>query len=334
MRPCRILTWHVHGSYLYYLSHVHHDFYLPVKPDRLNPYGGRTPSYPWPANIHEVPADEVHRRSFDCILYQSHANYLLDQHELLSEEQRHLPRIFLEHDPPRQHPTDTRHPVDDKDVLLVHCTHFNNLMWDSGHTPTRVIDHGVIVPEDVLHTGERQRGIVVMNNIKPRGRRLGWDVFQRVRAEVPLDYVGMGWEDAAGIGEVPHRNLARFCAPYRFFFNPIRYTSLGLSILEAMMIGMPIIGLATTELVTVIQNGVSGHVATDVCELIDVMQDLLRDPAEARRLGEGARRMALERFTIERFVRDWEETFALVVGRPGAYAAPIPRVAAPVGGTV
>jgi hypothetical protein len=38
------------------------------------------------------------------------------------------------------------------------------------------------------------------------------------------------------------------------------------------------------------------------------MQELLRHPAEARRLGEGARRVALERFHIDRFVRDWDET--------------------------
>jgi ADP-heptose:LPS heptosyltransferase len=29
--------------------------------------------------------------------------------EILTEAQRRLPRIYLEHDPPREHPTDTRH---------------------------------------------------------------------------------------------------------------------------------------------------------------------------------------------------------------------------------
>jgi glycosyltransferase involved in cell wall biosynthesis len=49
-------------------------------------------------------------------------------------------------------------------------------------------------------------------------------------------------------------------------------------------------------------------VHTDTQALIDAMQHLLRDPAEARRLGEGARRTALERFHIARFARDWDET--------------------------
>ena len=32
------------------------------------------------------------------------------------------------------------------------------------------------------------------------------------------------------------RDLPRFLAPYRFYFHPVRYTSLGLSLCEAMAI--------------------------------------------------------------------------------------------------
>ncbi|MEJ7681997.1 MAG: hypothetical protein WKG06_29925 [Segetibacter sp.] len=62
---------------------------------------------------------------FDCILFQSKKNYLEDQYMILSEEQRALPKIYLEHDPPREVPTDTKHVVDDPEMLLVHVTHFN-----------------------------------------------------------------------------------------------------------------------------------------------------------------------------------------------------------------
>jgi glycosyltransferase involved in cell wall biosynthesis len=322
MRPLRVLTWHVHGSYLYYLAHSRQEFYLPVKPGRPEGYQGRTPSYPWPDNLHEVPADEVSSLDLDCVLFQSRRNYLTDRYDILSEAQRRLPRIYLEHDPPREHPTDTRHPCDDPDALLVHVTHFNDLMWDSGRTPTRVIEHGVVVPGGVAYGGEMPRGLVVVNNIHKRGRRLGLDVFERARRQVPLDLVGIGWEQVGGLGEVRHRDLPAFEARYRFFFNPIRYTSLGLSVCEAMMVGMPIVGLATTEMVAVVENGASGFLSTDVTAVIDCMRDLLRHPAEARRLGAGARRTALRRFGIERFARDWDKTFAEVAGRRGGVAVP------------
>lgn len=34
MRPLKILTWHTHGSYLYYLTQAPHHFYVLSKPGR------------------------------------------------------------------------------------------------------------------------------------------------------------------------------------------------------------------------------------------------------------------------------------------------------------
>lgn len=320
MHPLRILTWHVHGNYLYYLTRAPHEFYLPVRPGKPEGYGGRLPGIPWGSNVHDVPADRVRDSAFDCIVFQSRRNWLQDQ-EILSPAQRRLPRIFLEHDPPREHPTDTRHVVDDPEVLLVHVTHFNELMWDSGRTPTRVIEHGVVVPEEVRWTGELERGIVVVNGLPTRGRRVGADIVERVRRELPLDAAGMESERVGGVGEVPHDRLPAFEARYRFFFHPIRYTSLGLALCEAMMLGIPVVGLGTTELASVVENGVSGFVDTDVSKLVEAMRLLLRDPAEAARIGAAGRAVARERFGIERFVADWNAVLAEVAAAPrGALA--------------
>src|SRR5262249_33835400 len=162
-------------------------------------------------------ADEVRRLELDCVLFQSWRHFAEDQHDILSESQRRLPRVYLEHDPPRDSPTDTRHPVDDPDTLLVHVTHFNRLMWDSGRTPTRVLEHGGVVPDGVRYTGELGRGVVVVNHLARRGRRLGRDVFEEARRHVPLDLVGMGAEECGGLGEVRPMELAAFEARYRFF---------------------------------------------------------------------------------------------------------------------
>ncbi len=304
-RTLDVLTWHVHGSYLYYLAQVPHRLYVPVKPGRPEGYGGRLAGFDWPANVVEVPAEDVARLELDCVLFQSRRNYEIDQHEILSAAQRRLPRIYLEHDPPRESPTDTRHPAADDDVLLVHVTAFNELMWNNGGTPTRVIEHGVTVPPDVRYSGALEAGIVVVNGLAARGRRLGRDVFERVRAEVPLELVGIGADALGGRGEVGHAELAGLVARHRFFFNPIRYTSLGLAVCEAMMAGVPIVGLATTELASVVENGVSGWVDTRVETLVERMRDLLADPEAAHSLGAGARRTAMERFGIRRFAADW-----------------------------
>jgi hypothetical protein len=316
MRPLNVLTWHTHGSYLYYLTQAPHRFHVVVKPGQPPGYGGRCGPFPWGDNLVEVPFDEVASRQFDCILYQDDHQYLEDRHSLLSPAQRRLPQIYLEHDPPREHPTDTRHPVDDPGLLLVHCTPFNALMWDSGRTPTRIIEHGVMPQDLPAERGALARGLVVINNLPQRGRRLGADVYAQVRARLPLDLVGMGAEVPGLLGEVEHWRMPQFMASYRFLFNPIRYTSLGLAVLEAMMVGLPVVALATTEMVTVIESGRNGYVDTRIERLVEAMQRLLRDPGLARELGTRARACAMERFHINRFVADWNAALALVTGTP------------------
>ena len=311
MRRLKILTWHTHGSYLYYLTQLPHDFYVLSKPERPPGYGGRSGHIPWGDNVHDLPVAAARDAQFDCIIFQDDPQYLEDQYRYLSESQRQLPRIYIEHDTPREHPTDMRHPVTDPSVLLVHVTPFNALMWDSGLVPTVTIDHGVMVP-NVQYTGEIARGLVVVNNMGQRGRRLGGDIFLQVREQVPLDLVGMGAQELGGLGEVQHARLPVFAAQYRFLFNPIRYTSMGLAVIECMMAGLPVVGLATTEMATAIENGVSGYVDTDVRKLVGHMRRLIDDPGHARRLGEGARKRASERFNIHRFIDDWNAALGSV----------------------
>lgn len=300
----RIFTWHIHGSYLFYLSHGNFQIFIPTHEKKTEGYIGRGGTFPFGDNVVEVPASEVTNLSVDCILFQTPANYRNDQFEILSPQQRQLPKFYLEHDPPQQVPTDTRHPVDDPEVTIVHVTHFNKLMWDCGNVPARVIDHGV-VPPAADYSGHLKKGIVVINNLKERGRRLGLDIFLEVRKHVPLDLIGMDTKKLGGIGEILHPEIPDFVKNYRFFFNPIRYTSLGLAVIEAMMTGIPVVGLATTEMVTVIRDGKSGYLHTNIEYLISKMKILLEDQPLAAQLGAEGKRVAVERFNIRRFTEDW-----------------------------
>ena len=302
----RVLTWHVHGSYLWYLAHVPVTWVLPVTPDRGVGYGGRTPSFAWPDNVVEIPADRVADADLDLVLTQSRANWERDRHDLLGPRVDELPRLHLEHDPPPGWPNDALHPVQDEGAGLVHVTPFNDLMWDSGVTPTRVVDHGVVVP-DLPWTGGTAAAVTVVNNLYRRGRRLGPDVFDRVAAEVPVDLAGMnGGSYRRWLGDLPLDELHRRLPAYRCFFNPIRYTSMGLAVCEAMALGLPVVGLATTEMATAVRHGVNGYVETDPARLAGHLRRLLADPDEAAELSGGARTLARERFGLERFVRDWQ----------------------------
>jgi glycosyltransferase involved in cell wall biosynthesis len=124
----------------------------------------------------------------------------------------------------------------------------------------------------------------------------------------------METEELGGLGDIPYRELHRRLAAYRFLFSPMRYTSLPLAVIEGMTVGLPIVALATTELPTVIENGIQGYVSCNVDELLECMRALLKDPELARRLGNRAREIARERFGLGRFIRDWNAAFAAVCG--------------------
>jgi glycosyltransferase involved in cell wall biosynthesis len=316
-RRLRILTWHVHGNYLWYLTQVPHDFVLATDAARSLHHGGANGVLPWGPNVHEVPVEQIAKQHFDVVLYQSRLEWDGDRGRWLSAAQRRGPAIYLEHDPPQERPFDQRHWVAaeaEPNLLLVHCTPFNALMWDSGHTPVRVIEHGVQLLQPAGYSGHVARGVVVVNNLGSRGRRLGADLYRAVAERVPLTLYGMGSREVGGDGEVPNDRLPLTMAAHRFFFNPIRWTSLGLAVVEAMLVGVPVVGLAATELAGVIRDGVNGFIDTRVDRLVECMQRLLDDPVLAREIGAAGQQTARERFGIERFVADWMDAFASVTG--------------------
>jgi hypothetical protein len=312
MKRLNILIWHIHGSYLNSLARIEHNWYLPVRPGHSEGYMGRGTTFDMPEYMREVPAELVRDLPFDLVICQTSKNYFEDRPEILSARQQRLPVIYLEHNTPKPHASDTRHPIDDPEVLLVHVTHYNRLMWDNGRTPNIIIEHSVAIDPAIRYNGRRDCGITVVNGMQKRPRIAGYDLFLRAREELPLIAVGMQTELFDGLGDVPYRDLHRLVAEYRFLFSPMRYTSLPLAVIEAMTIGMPVVALATTELPGVISHGENGYISCDIDELIERMRFLLANREEAARLGRNARALARERFSLDRFVRDWNRAFALV----------------------
>jgi hypothetical protein len=308
----RIFTWHIHGSYLYYLAQGNFQIYIPVNKEKSNRNIGRGETFPFGDNVIELAVEDIQQTPFDCILFQHKENYTKDQYQILTEEQRNLPRIYVEHDPPWEHPTNTKHIVQDPDVHVVHVTYFNQLMWDNGNVSTTVIEHGV-TDGAVRYTGSLDKGLVVINNLHSRGRLLGLDIYNKVKEHVPIDLIGMGTQEIGGLGEVLHPQLPSFISRYRFFFNPIRYTSFGLAVCEAMMMGLPVVGMATTEMPSVFQNGINGIIHNNVDYLIAQMLELISDKEKAERIGAAGRETATKRFNISRFTKDWEIVFRSVI---------------------
>ncbi|MEA2379766.1 MAG: hypothetical protein QOD13_3673 [Thermoleophilaceae bacterium] len=311
----RVLLWHVHGSWTTALVHGAHQYLLPVLPDRGPDGRGRARTWDWPPHAVEVTPEEAAEADVDAIVLQRPAelNGLAEAWLGGRRPGRDLPAIYVEHNAPQGRIAEMRHPASDRpDVVLVHVTHFNDLFWDAGSTPTRVIDHGIVDPGK-RYTGELPRAAVVINEARRRGRVTGTDLLSRVNGKVPVDLFGMDAGALGGTENPPQEQLHTAMARRRVYLHPIRWTSLGLSLIEAMHLGMPIVALATTEAPEAVPAA-AGIVSTDVDVLSHAVRDFVRDPDAARAAGEVARCAALERYGLSRFLSDWDELLEEVAG--------------------
>jgi hypothetical protein len=294
----RILLWHVHGAWTTAFVQGGHDYVVPVLPDRSADGVGIAQTYDWPDTVTEIPLDQLREERFDAVIYQR-------PHELELLPPGDAQAIYVEHNAPQGRIAEMRHPAADRDDLtLVHVTHFNELFWDAGATPTRVIEHGIVDPGP-RYSGDIPHAAVVINEARRRGRVTGTDLLERFRAAAPIDLFGM---DAPTLGgeDLPQGELHDAMARRRVYLHPIRWTSLGLSLLEAMHLAMPVVVLGTTEAYEAVPPE-AGAISTRVDVLAETLKRLVDDPEEARARGELARAHVLSRYGLERFLSDWDE---------------------------
>lgn len=312
----RVLLWHVHGAWTTAFVSGKHDYLVPVTPDR-GAYGrGRAATYDWPETVVEVTPEQLPGVEVDVVILQRASELELASRWLRRRVGRDVPAIYVEHNTPKGDVPATRHPMADRnDLRLVHVTHFNALFWDAGGTRTAVIEHGIPEPA-VRYSGDLRRLGVAVNEPVRRWRVAGTDLLPRFAEVAPLDVYGIGvtrLPDRLGLpgGAVrvhedpPQQRFHRELSRRRAYLHPFRWTSLGLTLLEAMTMGMPVLALATTEVATAVPAR-AGVVANDVDTLVAAAEWLGTDRQAAQRLGAAAREVALARYGVDRFLADWD----------------------------
>jgi glycosyltransferase involved in cell wall biosynthesis len=173
-----------------------------------------------------------------------------------------------------------------------------------------VIEHGIPDPGP-LYTGELPRAGVVVNEPVRRTRVAGTDLLPRFAAEVPLDVFGM---KVAGLPygtheDLPQHVMHRELARRRVYLHPYRWTSLGLALLEAMTLGMPVVALAATEAIEAVPPE-AGVISTKVGVLAGALKEFAGDAERAAQAGKAARAAALSRYGLGRFLADWDRLLA------------------------
>ncbi len=170
---------------------------------------------------------------------------------------RDLPAIFVEHNTPKGDVPNTRHPMADRDDLpLVHVTHFNDCSGTPAGTRTAVVEHGIVTRppagpaswtggrgDQRAGTARRVTGtdLLPLRRDRPAGRlRHGGG-----RPPCPAS----ARRRIAVYDDLPQARMHAEMARRRAYLHLCRWTSLGLCLIEAMPMGMPVVALATTEAV-------------------------------------------------------------------------------------
>jgi glycosyltransferase involved in cell wall biosynthesis len=311
----RILLWHIHGSWTDAFVRGPHEYLLPVLPDS-GPWGLGRAGRAWPDTVREVRLEALDPESVDAVVLQRPEELAEVARVLGRKPGKDLPAAYVEHNAPRGDVPNSIHPLaDQQSIPVVHVTHFNELFWDNGSAPTLVIEHGIRDP-GAAYTGEIPELAAVVNEPVRRGRVAGTDLLARFAAAAPLRVFGMGGDglpDAVGLpparlrlqGDLATGKLHREMSRCRVYLHPFRWTSLGLALLEAMHLGMPVVVLATTEAARAVPPE-AGAISTSVDELVHAARMLIEDPEEARRRGVVAREAALRRYGLPAFLAAWD----------------------------
>jgi len=309
----KILAWHVHAAWMTSFVQGHHEYYVPVLPDRGADGRGRAQTYPWPDSVRELTPDQLRDEDFDVVVLQR-------QHELELFQRwtghglgdRGVPAVYVEHNTPRGDVNDWHHVLAPRtDIPIVHVTQFNQVMWDNGLAPTVVIDHGV--PDyGYQYSGTIDSLVVSVNEPVRRSRVAGIDLVAKIAQRVPVSIYGLGTDELApripGIaqtGSLSQDELHERMAGHFAYLHPYRWTSLGLSLIEAMTLCLPVLVLAATAAPEAVPSE-AGVVTSDLDLLASTAERWLTDPAEARERGLAARAHALQHFGLPRFLDDWD----------------------------
>jgi outer membrane murein-binding lipoprotein Lpp len=320
----RVLIWHLHGSWMTSFVQGPHRYLVPVTPSR-GPFGrGRAKTWDWPASVVEVTPRQLRDEPVDLVVLQRPEELTLAAAWLGRVPGQDVPAVYVEHDAPPGPAAGTVHPLAGAEgITMVHVTRFNAAYWDCGRSPVAVIEHGVPDPGG-RWTGEVNRAAVVINDPVTRGRTVGADLLPGFAAHAPLDLFGMrvtGAARALGIGadhcreyeDLPQGRLHEELPRRRVYVHPFRWTSLGLALIEAMYLGMPVVTLAATEAPRAVPAA-AGAISTDLAELHAAVGRFTRDAGAARAAGQAAREAARARYGLDRFLHEWDQLLQEVGG--------------------
>lgn len=177
--------------------------------------------------------------------------------------------------------------------------------------PGDVIPHAIDVADYGGWIGDEERALVVGNELRKWSHATGYEALKEGLAGLPWDLLGNNPpdDDAAGmtlLGLESPRHTREQYLHHRAFVsaNQAPYEdAVGLSMLEAMAYGMPVVMMAHPD--SPVVHNKNGLVAKRPADLGRLTRKLLADRALARKLGAAARETVAATLPLDGFATSW-----------------------------
>lgn len=227
------------------------------------------------------------------------------------------------------------------DYIVVFNSFTDKERWNLKCPKQYVIWHGFDPDEWPISDREVNKVLTVGRRISERDSVCGYRIIQGLeRSGIPIKLVGDNPELDIQSPE-NFTDLRRYYSKHAAYLNPTMRSPMPRARGEAMMSGIPVVTTGFYDEEMFIEHGVNGFVTNNVNEIKEYTALLLADKELQASMAQAARRTALERFHISRFLNDWKKVLSeathqdissITVLKPGAPKVYVTRKDSSAGG--
>lgn len=253
---------------------------------------------------------------FDLVVSQNKAGAYQTLAPIANQLQ--VPLLCLEHTQP--HPSWSPYLLAQLKAMRGHrnffISEFSRNAWGWSEDEADVIHHGC--DTDTFKDAPCKRGqhvLSVVNQLRERDWCCGYRFWEEATKGLNRLHIGDspdGWsKPAASVADLVQRY--RECA---VFVDTAAASPIPSVVIEAMSVGCIVVSRGNAMIPEVISDGRNGFIREDPVEMRKLLAEIIAEPARFDHVREAARCTILERFSLERFVRDWDRTLRAAADTP------------------